>query len=955
MVRRCLVEEATLSNGCHACGLSHSVSDMPRSRPRPGLRGRSSECEALDRLVASVRMGQSRVLVLRGEAGAGKSALLDYLMDQASGCRVARASGVESEMELAFAGLHQLCAPMLERLEHLPGPQREALGVAFGLSAGPAPDRFLVGLAVLGLLSEAAGERPLVCVVDDAQWLDRASAQTLSFVARRLLAESVALVFAVREPGDEHEMSGLPELVVAGLGDGDARALLDSVIHGRLDEPVRDRIVAETHGNPLALLELPRGLTSAQLAGGFGLLDAMPLASRIEQSFLRRLEALPVQTRRLLLVAAAEPVGDVMLLWRAAERLGLGADAAGPAQTAGLIELAVRVRFRHPLVRSAAYRAAAVPDRQEVHRALAEATDAAVDPDRRAWHRAHAASGPDEDLAGELERSAERARARGGVAAAAAFLARATELTADPARRGTRALAAAQAKFDAAAPDSASELIASADIAPLDELQRARLDRLRAEITFARTRGNDAPALLLDAATRLEPFDVRLARETYLEALRASIFVGRLGGARTMKDAAEAAHGARPGPGPPRAIDLLLDGLATRFTEGYAASVSPLRRALDAFWQEDGPSEDDKRWLWLACPVAPEPVAPDLWDDETWHRLTARAVTLARDSGALTALPIALTYRASVHVHAGEFAAASALIEEADAISEATGNAPLPYTSLLLAAWRGQEAQASQLIEADVRDANTRGEGRAIGLAEYATAVLYNGLGRYEDALAAARRACEHDDLGFFGWALVELVEAAGRSGRPEEARTTLGRLEERTRFAGTDWALGIQARSCALLSEDEEADVLYREAIERLARSRVVVHSARAHLLYGEWLRRKNRRVDAREQLRTAHETFSRIGAEAFAERARRELLATGETVRKRTLEARDQLTAQEAQIARLAAQGHTNPEIGAQLFISARTVEYHLRKVFLKLDISSRKELRQALPDAERAPVPA
>ena len=900
-------------------------------------------------------MGQSRVLVLRGEAGAGKSALLDYLMDQASGCRVARASGVESEMELAFAGLHQLCAPMLERLEHLPGPQREALGVAFGLSAGPAPDRFLVGLAVLGLLSEAAGERPLVCVVDDAQWLDRASAQTLSFVARRLLAESVALVFAVREPGDEHEMSGLPELVVAGLGDGDARALLDSVIHGRLDEPVRDRIVAETHGNPLALLELPRGLTSAQLAGGFGLLDAMPLASRIEQSFLRRLEALPVQTRRLLLVAAAEPVGDVMLLWRAAERLGLGADAAGPAQTAGLIELAVRVRFRHPLVRSAAYRAAAVPDRQEVHRALAEATDAAVDPDRRAWHRAHAASGPDEDLAGELERSAERARARGGVAAAAAFLARATELTADPARRGTRALAAAQAKFDAAAPDSASELIASADIAPLDELQRARLDRLRAEITFARTRGNDAPALLLDAATRLEPFDVRLARETYLEALRASIFVGRLGGARTMKDAAEAAHGARPGPGPPRAIDLLLDGLATRFTEGYAASVSPLRRALDAFWQEDGPSEDDKRWLWLACPVAPEPVAPDLWDDETWHRLTARAVTLARDSGALTALPIALTYRASVHVHAGEFAAASALIEEADAISEATGNAPLPYTSLLLAAWRGQEAQASQLIEADVRDANTRGEGRAIGLAEYATAVLYNGLGRYEDALAAARRACEHDDLGFFGWALVELVEAAGRSGRPEEARTTLGRLEERTRFAGTDWALGIQARSCALLSEDEEADVLYREAIERLARSRVVVHSARAHLLYGEWLRRKNRRVDAREQLRTAHETFSRIGAEAFAERARRELLATGETVRKRTLEARDQLTAQEAQIAGLAAQGHTNPEIGAQLFISARTVEYHLRKVFLKLDISSRKELRQALPDAERAPVPA
>ena len=509
---------------------------------------------------------------------------------------------------------------------------------------------------------------------------------------------------------------------------------------------------------------------------------------------MRRLEALPVQTRRLLLVAAAEPVGDVMLLWRAAERLGLGADAAGPAQTAGLIELAVRVRFRHPLVRSAAYRAAAVPDRQEVHRALAEATDAAVDPDRRAWHRAHAASGPDEDLAGELERSAERARARGGVAAAAAFLARATELTADPARRGTRALAAAQAKFDAAAPDSASELIASADIAPLDELQRARLDRLRAEITFARTRGNDAPALLLDAATRLEPFDVRLARETYLEALRASIFVGRLGGARTMKDAAEAAHGARPGPGPPRAIDLLLDGLATRFTEGYAASVSPLRRAFDAFWQEDGPSEDDKRWLWLACPVAPEPVAPDLWDDETWHRLTARAVTLARDSGALTALPIALTYRASVHVHAGEFAAASALIEEADAISEATGNAPLPYTSLLLAAWRGQEAQASQLIEADVRDANTRGEGRAIGLAGCATAVLYNGLGRYEEAVLAAARGVRVRRSRFLRLG----AGRAGRGGHAKRCQRCGHRRARPTRGAstgrGTDWALGIQA-----------------------------------------------------------------------------------------------------------------------------------------------------------------
>jgi DNA-binding CsgD family transcriptional regulator len=928
-----------------------ALAEMPRNDPGRRLRGRRSECEALDRLVASVRTGQSRVLVLRGEPGAGKSALLEYLLERASGYRIARASGVESEMELAFAGLHQLCAPMLERLECLPGPQREALRVAFGLSAGQAPDRFLVGLAVLGLLSELAGERPLICAIDDAQWLDRASAQTLSFVARRLLAESVALVFAVRDPGEVQEMAGLPELVVRGLGADDAGALLDSVISGPLDERVRDRIVAETRGNPLALLELPLGLTPEQLAGGFGLPDAMPLASRIELSFLRRLAALPVQTRRLLLVAAAEPVGDVTLLWRAAEQLGLEGDAAEPAYTAGLIELGARVRFRHPLVRSAAYRAADVPDRQEAHRALAEATDAAVDPDRRAWHRAHAASEPDEALAGELERAADRARARGGVAAAAAFLARATELTPVPARRATRALAAAQAKFDAAAPDSALKLLATAAIAPLDEFQRARVDRLCAQITFARTRGSDAPALLLDAAKRLEPFDVGLARETYLEALRASIFVGRLGDARIMRDAAETAGAARPGPRPPRAIDLLLDGLATRFTEGYAAGVSPLRRALDAFWQDDGPSEDDERWLWLACPVAPEPVAPDLWDDETWHRLTARAVTLARDGGALTALPVALTYRASVEVHAGEFAAAAGLIEEADALSEATGNAPLAYTSLLLAAWRGQEAQASQLIEADVRAANARGEGRAVGLAEYATAVLHNGLGRYEDALGAAQRACEYDDLGFFAWALVELVEAAARSGIRDVATSALGRLKERTGVAGTDWALGVQARSCALVREDQEAEVLYREAIERLGRSRIVVHGARAHLLYGEWLRREDRRLDAREQLRTAYETFRRMGAEAFAERARRELLITGETVPRRTVDTREHLTPQEAQIARLAAEGHTNPEIGAQMFISPRTVEYHLAKVFVKLDVNSRKELGAVLPDAHYA----
>jgi DNA-binding CsgD family transcriptional regulator len=915
------------------------------------LLGRRSECQSLDRLLEDVRGGHSRVLVLRGDAGVGKTALLDYLAATASGCRVARSAGVESEVELAFAGLHQLCAPMLPHLAHLPGPQRDALGTAFGLTAGAGADRFLVGLAVLSLLARNAEERPLVCLVDDAQWLDRASAQVLGFVARRLLAEPMALVFAVREPADELELGNIPVMVIGGLNDSDARALLDSVVPGRLDERVRDRIVAETRGNPLALLELPLGLTAAELAGGFGRPDARPVASLIEQSFLRRVRALPVETQRLLLAAAAEPVGDVSLLWRAAAVLGIDADAAAPAEADGLIELGPRVRFRHPLARSAAYRAAAMRERQEVHRALAEVTDPSADPDRRAWHRAQAALEPDETVAGELERSADRAQGRGGIAAAAAFLERASELTPDPARRAARALAAAQAKFEAGDANAAYELLAAAEIGPLDELQRARLARMRAHIVFARRRGSDAPALLLDAAKRLEALDAGLARETYLEALGAAVFAGRLGGRCGVREVAEAARAALRGPQPRRPIDLLLEGVATRFSEGYGAGVPALRRALQAFRREALRSQDESlRWFWLAWLLA-----GDLWDDDAWHELATRAVKLAREAGALTVLPVDLEYRAAVHIHAGEFAAASALIEEADAISAVTGNAPLRYASLFLATLRGDEAQVLKLIEARARDATVRGEGRAICWVEYLTAVLYNGLGRYEAALAGARQACDHDDLCFFGWSLVELIEAGVRSGAQDVAADALRQLEERTRPAGTNWALGILARSSALLSNGQAADVLYREAIERLERCRIVVHLARAHLLYGEWLRRENRRMDAREQLRIAYEMLSRIGAEAFAERARAELLATGETVRKRTVESREVLTAQEALVARLAAQGRTNPEIGTQLFISPRTAEYHLRKVFTKLGISSRRRLRDVLRDSTQAASPA
>ena len=519
---------------------------------RRGLLGRRSESEALDRLLAAVRAGESRALVVRGEPGSGKTALLEYLVEQASGCRVARAAGVQSEMELAFAGVQQLLAPMLDRLERLPGPQRVALATAFGLSPGSAPDRFLVGLAVLSLLAEVAEERPLVCVVDDEQWLDRASAQVLAFVARRLVAESVALVFAARVPSDE--VAGLPELLVEGLGEGDARALLDAVLTGPLDVRVRDQLVSEARGNPLALLELPRGVTPAELAGGFGLPGVVPLAGRIEESFRRRLEALPADTRALLLVAAADPVGDPLLVWRAAGRLGIGTEAATPAADAGLLEVGARVRFRHPLVRSAAYRSASVQERRDVHRALAEATDPELDPDRRAWHRAQAAPGPEEDVAAELERSAGRAQARGGVAAAAAFLERGGD--ADPRPRPPCASGCSRRPGPSATPapwTAALGLLVAVEAGPLDALSAAEVEHLRGQTALDQLRVGDAARLLLSAARRLEPLDAGLARETHLEALGVAMWAGDLDSPGGVREAAEAARAAPPGPDPPRA------------------------------------------------------------------------------------------------------------------------------------------------------------------------------------------------------------------------------------------------------------------------------------------------------------------------------------------------------------------------------------------------------------------
>jgi len=905
------------------------------------LLGRHAERATLERLLDTARAGHSGVVVIRGAPGIGKTALVEHVIESASGFRVARTMGVESEMELAFAALHQLCAPMLDRLDGLPGPQRDALGVAFGLTAGGVPDRFLVGLATLSLLAEAAAERPLLCVIDDAQWLDRVSAQVLGFMARRLLGEPVALLVAAREPGAEFR--GLPELPIGGLSVGDARELLRSADRGRLDEQVQDRIVAETGGNPLALLELPRTLTFAELAGGFGVLDVRGLPGRIEESFQRQMELLPADTQRLLLVAAAEPIGEPTLVCRAARQLGIRAEAVSAAEAAGFLTIGERVTFRHPLARSAVYRAATPQGRRATHYALAEATDQEADPDRHAWHRAQATLEPDEEVAAELERQAGSAQARGGMAAAAAFFERSAELTHEPAYRVERLLAAAQAKHLAGAFDAALKLLGAAETGPLDDFQRARVSLLRGQIAFASSRGNDAPPLLLTAARQFVPFDARLARETYLEALSAALFAGRLARDGGLREVAEAARSVPAAPGPARAPDLLLDGLALHITKGVAAGAPLLKRAVAAFRGEDVATDDQVRWLWLACHTAGL-----VWDYESWDALSARLIKVCGELGALPPLPIGYNTRAGVHLFAGDFAHAACLAEQAQSVTDAIGSSIVPYGAIALTALRGREAEAAVLIEADTRDAQLRGEGEGLSFSQWATAVLCNGLGRYEQAMDAARQACEDSDAQWFSnWSITEFIEAATRAGFAEGTADALDRLSGMARASGTDWALGIEARSRALLTQGDHAEVFYRDAIDHLGRARLRIELARAHLLYGEWLRRSRRRREAREHLRSAYDTFDSIGAEAFAGRAGNELRATGGQVREHSVNPSDSsLTAQEALITRLASKGASNATIAAQLFISRATVAYHLRKVFVKLGVTSRDQLPRVLP---------
>jgi DNA-binding CsgD family transcriptional regulator len=910
------------------------------------LVGRDAECAAVDRLLQQVRTGASGAIVVRGEPGIGKSALLDYAAQKAAGFLIVSVTGIESEMEVAFAALQQVCAPLTKHLGQLPPPQAEALRVALGLSSSAPPDRFLAGLGVLSLAAEAADAQPVLCLIDDAQWIDQTSLQALAFASRRLYGESVAMIFATRTGVQVPDLAGLPELVLGGLADSDARAVLATTLPGRLDERVRGRIVAEAAGNPLALLEFSREVTAAgDLAGGFGVSPWMvrPLADRVAERFLARVVTLPAATRRLLLLAAVEPLGDPRLLKRAADRLGMSIADLAPAESEGLVRLGAQVTFRHPLVRSAIYRSAPAADRQAAHAALADATDAETDIDRRVWHRAHATFGPDEVVADELERSAGRAQARGGPAAAAAFLERAAALTADPRRRARLMLASAESKHDAVARHGAVAMMADIDVGQLDEMEQARLERLSARAVLTARSGGEAPQLLLRAARRLEPLSAPLARDTYLDAFAAAMIIGphALGDswpelARSALEASSRWESADPD-------SLLLRGLALQVSDGYTIAVPTLRRALRGFLAVPVPTGDTSAALWLACRTA-----MNLWDDGSWHQLAGRMVRSARDGGALTASPLSALVASTIL--RGDFGEAASLIEETNMITARTGSVVSMHGPMALAAWQGRDpltAVPDQVAAITPGAAATGGTVSTIG--SYTTALYYNGIGRYQEALTAASIASERSGaLGFALWALPELVEAAVRSGEGEAAAAGLERLRAITGPSGTDWALGVEARCHALVLADQRdpaAEERYAESIDRLVRTGMATHLARSRLLYGEWLRRGKRRIDARAQLRVAREMFTRMGADSFASRAERELAATGERVRKRDVQPVLELTPQEAQIARLASEGQSNPEIAAQLFLSPRTVEYHLHKIFTKLDIASRGQLARAL----------
>ncbi|QWF83504.1 LuxR family transcriptional regulator [Amycolatopsis sp. CA-230715] len=888
--------------------------------------GHRAELREIGRVTSAAAAGRGGAVVVAGEAGIGKSTLLDAAVEGLDGFTVLRATGTELEQDLLYAVLHQLCAPLLEHRHKLPDVQQQALESVFGLGTRTPPDPLMIGFAVLGLVREAVRERPVCCVVDDAQWVDEASRRALVFVARRVTAEPVALVFALRDAGSVAGIADLPRLTLAGLDDEDARSLVSGEARAGIDDDVVERILAEARGNPLALLEFARHGGPLGVPGPHR--SRTSVVEALEEQFATRFAHLPESARPLVVLAAAEQVGDIGLLRRAAERLGLTDEGFTLAEDAGLVSLGPRLRFRHPLVRSAVYASASAETRRRVHGALADVTDPDTDSDRRAWHRAHAVVDADEGLAAELEQSADRARHRGGYAVAAAFMERAGELTPAADRRAARLLAGARLRLQAGSPNQARALVARAERHQLDDRGSAMARLLRARIEFQVSHSPQATAALVDVISESAP---EQASEAYLEAFTSFMYNENEPG--RLNDLGTRIRERLAGRTPDRPAEFLLDALLDQIMLPVDRAVPAMRIAADAC---RGAYGETAPWrVNLACQIA-----IDLHEDVLMEEIADRQVEVARRDGVLATLPQALRYQSVARVSLGRFDDAAASLDEARTIDEAAGTIPVVGPELVLAGFRGDVERFRRLAEP-----MGRGE-RPLEIAgeQYASAVLHNGLGDYETALESALAAQRRHRAGFYSiWAVYpELVEAAARLGRAADAAYAMDHLEALVRANPVPWAVAERLQARALLELDDDPEPLYREAIDHFARTRITVLHARAHLTYGEWLRRENRRADAREELRTAHDMLVRAGARAFADRANRELLATGEQSLRPDRGALDQLTAQEQFIVEKVVGGATNKEVATMLFLSTRTVDAHLRNVYRKLGISSRRQLR-------------